>query len=535
MATIVVALEEFSASTLSSALRHAAVGGDRDIAEYGAFADFVGALDEPDILVTHKNLLHLARQCEESPGKLRLIYLRPGVVLLRDLFGAIGGSADPALSFRLRLLDYLDGVFSRHPTVSLEELHRRPAKAAEALSNLLGRRIDAASLRWPGGDDYSWIVQRLLQAFGLHRAAPQDFPGFALGFAYSITGAGRLALERGWSYPEQSFIWSDGPSASLLLPLPATSRDGLRCRLAGYVAGGAVRVSASIAERVLADRTFDPVEPRELIIDVPIIAADGADHNGGLVRLDMAFENTVCPREIGLGDDPRRVGYALQSIMLYRDGEEGEGRHEAEVALLGDLASQLRAEGCLRVPTALIDRAGTDGGTMPPPALVSSLRRLAAGRQDVTVLADIGEDADALPVIVRLRSELGDMATLVISCGGSVLEAAARRMASEQFAAASPAEASAILLLAEPPRRVLEALGERNRRVALAVAWSPEQFARITEALGDVAQGRYTETVNLLLMTRAESVTPESRRFIEQHASIVELAEDTMLATARSA
>ncbi|MDX2186807.1 MAG: hypothetical protein SFV32_07745 [Opitutaceae bacterium] len=127
-------------------------------------------------------------------------------------------------------------------------------------------------------------------------------------------GQARLFFQKGWSFDEPGFVWTDGPSASLTLGIENPNADlclQLRCR--AFLPEGKntqllkVRINGAIAlvwsvgggEACFEGRIF-----RHLLSE--------------LCTLSVAFEveRPISPMELGMGGDERKLGIAIYELAL---------------------------------------------------------------------------------------------------------------------------------------------------------------------------------------------------------------------------
>jgi hypothetical protein len=130
------------------------------------------------------------------------------------------------------------------------------------------------------------------------------------------SGAERL-LSEGWSAPEQTGVWTDSDQASIVLRLTDLSPEAaeLVVAVSAFVTPDhpelEVEVSA-LGER-LARRVFRLGEAQRLLrIRWPAAAQSGR------TRFELHFSEPVRPIDLGLGDDPRRLGLHLEWLMVRR-------------------------------------------------------------------------------------------------------------------------------------------------------------------------------------------------------------------------
>lgn len=136
--------------------------------------------------------------------------------------------------------------------------------------------------------------------------------GIPLGETVSVAAGqpGTSLLGAGWSAPEDWGVWSDGPLATLVLRLPpekpvtltvsanALPRRQSPTRAVAVLVGGAVVGTWIIGPEQATFSVTLPPSPGPALV----------------VRLRI--EDPVSPIQMGLGEDPRRLGVALRSVRL---------------------------------------------------------------------------------------------------------------------------------------------------------------------------------------------------------------------------
>jgi hypothetical protein len=137
---------------------------------------------------------------------------------------------------------------------------------------------------------------------------------FAVGGTYATTsgGAGLLALGEGWSGPESEHTWSDGPRASLAIRLGATRGTRLHLRLDGTLAPEAMWVRVLTGGQLATEIWKGEAPSREQSITLSLLQplADP------ILKIELEFSNTFCPKDAGFALDGRRLGFALRSFMI---------------------------------------------------------------------------------------------------------------------------------------------------------------------------------------------------------------------------
>jgi glycosyltransferase involved in cell wall biosynthesis len=175
------------------------------------------------------------------------------------------------------------------------------------------------------------LIDRLRRTRGLHPLADAHgglreirrlelarAPAYTLGSTLSFRsdGAAVAIQSYGWSYPEPQGTWTDGPEAGLSLPLAAPEHEDLELEVEAqcFVTEGwpRQRVHIHLGEHALAEWLFDTTQNHGLrTLRIP---ADIAQHSP--LRLRLYLPDAQCPRELGLGNDSRRLGLNLVSLRL---------------------------------------------------------------------------------------------------------------------------------------------------------------------------------------------------------------------------
>jgi hypothetical protein len=128
-------------------------------------------------------------------------------------------------------------------------------------------------------------------------------------------------LAEGWSLPEQSGVWSDGPEASLRLPLPEGGEEALVVELELYpfnVPGNESRTVELFFDGRRRRMELEPADPRYQPVRLRIQPQPGRS----LLELDMLVRNPAHPPEHGV-DDERRLGVQLRSLTIRPDRDGG--------------------------------------------------------------------------------------------------------------------------------------------------------------------------------------------------------------------
>ncbi|GEM_PF-2176794 len=126
-------------------------------------------------------------------------------------------------------------------------------------------------------------------------------------------------LSMGWSAPEPWGTWSDGDAAMIVMKLASEPAQDLVLALDGHAFVTAKHPHQEIDLKVnghpLGTIHYDFPSSDE-IRTVPIPKAFIADR---LVKLEFGFKDAISPKELGLSQDPRRLGLGLVSLVLQEE------------------------------------------------------------------------------------------------------------------------------------------------------------------------------------------------------------------------
>ena len=140
-------------------------------------------------------------------------------------------------------------------------------------------------------------------------------PGEKIVFAEG-SGAERL-LGEGWSFLEPTGVWTDGERASLvaqLTELPPAAAE-LVLAVSAFVTPEhpELEVEVSALDEQLAGRRFRHGEAQRLL-RIPWPTAAGTE--SGRTPFELRLSDPARPIDLGLGDDPRRLGLYLEWLMV---------------------------------------------------------------------------------------------------------------------------------------------------------------------------------------------------------------------------
>lgn len=179
----------------------------------------------------------------------------------------------------------------------------------------LPRAISPAALGDAGDQRRLGVHCRDVTLSVTNAAVGGDPEAYRLGTVLRFGGAGDLErfLVRGWSNPEPGWRWTEGNAAVVAVKVSPTDAPlTMRARLSG-----------------VAHPPQLPFQPVEVIVNGQRIAqwevaalADfsaeipaGVAASGSLI-LEFRIPKAISPKELGLGEDPRRLGLCWQELEI---------------------------------------------------------------------------------------------------------------------------------------------------------------------------------------------------------------------------
>jgi len=165
-------------------------------------------------------------------------------------------------------------------------------------------------------------------SLALSRLRREQLQEYRLGTTldFGVDGNVTPYLLNGWSYPEGAIRWNNGKRAALALPMEAIDVPiMLRATVGGYVVPGKIdrqRVEVllgpeKVGEWIIERRGFDE---QQVLLDPSRVKGSG--------DLVLRFEapDAVSPFAAGLGNDIRRLAFAIKSLTLSEYKGEGTYR-----------------------------------------------------------------------------------------------------------------------------------------------------------------------------------------------------------------
>jgi len=132
---------------------------------------------------------------------------------------------------------------------------------------------------------------------------------------FGINGNAEPYIDEGWSQAEAGQRWSDGPRASLQIPLSSRVRGDLRLSFAAraFVSDPelpAQTVALTVNGQPLADWSMTGAETQQVTIPADLLSGQR------LLQIDFRLPDASSPLALGLSADNRVLGIALRELRI---------------------------------------------------------------------------------------------------------------------------------------------------------------------------------------------------------------------------
>lgn len=196
-------------------------------------------------------------------------------------------------------------VFSKQSLLIPEELLNKP------ITELVFKMPDAASPNMQRTGQDRRVLGMAVKSMVLRKAKKSDY---RQNINFGQTGTASNYMISGWSVTEKESTWTDGNSALLKIPIHAIQGDLLlRIKFCPMIIEGRnrQRIAVTINGHTLANWQCDKNIGREesIVIPAKLISESFLE-----VRFDLP--DAVTPRDLGIGDDNRKLGIALYNILI---------------------------------------------------------------------------------------------------------------------------------------------------------------------------------------------------------------------------
>ncbi len=124
---------------------------------------------------------------------------------------------------------------------------------------------------------------------------------------WHISGAGaqgQQLLGKGWSTPEATGVWTNGPQSTLVLPVtPGQPLHRLRF-LGNYFAG------QNASEVSINGVALGPIDLQHSLVDIPASLA-----NAATLTVTLGHPHAISPKARGLSEDARDLGFYMEAVL----------------------------------------------------------------------------------------------------------------------------------------------------------------------------------------------------------------------------
>lgn len=147
----------------------------------------------------------------------------------------------------------------------------------------------------------------------------QNNPDYQLGSKIIFGGNGNTSAQymgTGWSEAEPDFTWSDGPSAVLFFTVHNVQKD-----LTLKAKGTALLVPGQLEKQIVVINANDQ-KIGELTWDLSnngtekIIVIPSSVMKDDQLQIRLDFPNATSPKDLGINQDTRKLGVALNTIVI---------------------------------------------------------------------------------------------------------------------------------------------------------------------------------------------------------------------------
>lgn len=138
-------------------------------------------------------------------------------------------------------------------------------------------------------------------------------PGERIAFNDSGSGAGYLGV--GWSGQEAWGVWSDGSVADVFLPLPPGSVDTIVIEANAFIGSPLMKQYVELMVNTVPAEALT-LKESEGVFEIRIPEAAKKKARDGILILEFNFPNAVRPKDIGAGEDRRKLALGLVAITV---------------------------------------------------------------------------------------------------------------------------------------------------------------------------------------------------------------------------
>jgi len=135
---------------------------------------------------------------------------------------------------------------------------------------------------------------------------------------FNQNAVSRRYLSEGWSIPDQEGVWSDGKSATLLLPLKNMKVSQILFETRPFITSThpAQKVEVMINGQNIATFTLTVNSGDSFAIPIPEKIQQQLLSGQPLMKVRLSFANTARPIDFGVNDDTRNLGLHLKALTV---------------------------------------------------------------------------------------------------------------------------------------------------------------------------------------------------------------------------
>jgi hypothetical protein len=135
---------------------------------------------------------------------------------------------------------------------------------------------------------------------------------------FNQNAANRRYLSKGWSIPDQEGVWSDGKSATLLLPLKNTKVSQLLFETHPFITPThpAQKVEVIINGQNITTVTLTANSGDSFAIPIPEKIQQQLLNGQPLMKVQLFFPNTARPIDFAVNNDTRDLGLHLLALTV---------------------------------------------------------------------------------------------------------------------------------------------------------------------------------------------------------------------------